>query len=232
MAYWNDVPIGVMVIEIAETSDDYKVRAEIDSLGLAKAISRFYSRTSTKGDIRAGKYIQNEYRTAFNLRKRLKNLLITYSKDGKVKSDIMTPPDNPKKRPPVNLEMKHNTLEPLTAILYARKYIKEGKEKFSLPLYDGRRRFDLNFTSKGIKNLSIAGNTANFISYEMIRDEIAGFTENEKARAITEDPVVRIYIANDNQFIPYYVEGTAIAGRAHAILQRTCATFSECSKVE
>src|SRR5688572_14530272 len=135
--YWEGVRVAGMA---AEFSDSF-MKVDISAYGLLRDITDFRSRTQTDYALGKNGARPFAFKTWFKRRKAEKTIHIMYDPDaGKTTQDVVLPPDNRLKRPAVSVEGKDSAVDPLTAALLARQYLRTalaaGKSEFSFRLYD------------------------------------------------------------------------------------------------
>jgi len=146
--YWSGIHVADLKAQVKEDGLD----AEIKSFGIVKKISKYESTFQTRFGYVEGEFIPYSYYTEFQQRNGGRKIDIKYNKDGIIADETVTPPDNRAKRPAVEDELKHDTFDPLTAFMVARKKLKEsllnGDNSFDLKMYDGRRLAQLDFKNR------------------------------------------------------------------------------------
>jgi hypothetical protein len=197
---------GIHVADLKATIKENEIISRIDSYGLAKKISKYWSDDTNSFIYKNGTFIPQNYYTKFNQRQGQRIVSIKYDDKGKVNFEQVTPPDNRNKRPAVKDSNKIGALDPLTAFLVARlktiEGLNSGNNAFSFNIYDGRRLFRLDFTIKGRETQNINRKNTNVISVQFRRTALEGFTNNELKRIKTEEPTFNLYLSDDDEFLP------------------------------
>lgn len=219
-----DIYVGLQ----SRPNGDVEARSMIRSSGIADIAGGYKSDTTTVAQTPGG-YGPVSYQTQFKLKGDWRTIKLAYSKTGDiVQPEYNEPPEKRWKRAEVPAAQKNGTFDPLTAALAAREKLKQlsadGKlaagNKFSLPLYDGRRRADLVFTMLGKTK---RGN----ISLSFAEIPIAGYTNNEIEGFSENQHVITIEVSSEN-FMPVRASGNTVLGMAEARLAKQCATLEEC----
>lgn len=227
VVYWSGFAIADFVTAfIPDTKGNVKSTAIITTSGLAKAITRYSSETNSVSSYNKGAYKPVSYKTRFNFRKRTRDIAITYNEDGSVKTYRNEPKENPGKRKPVDAKATTGAYDPLTAFLVARKKVidtyRGGAKKFSLPMYDGRRRSNIAF--------EVMGEEKGLVHVAFKEVPVAGFTDNErKEKKERGDTTIHVYLSKDN-FMPVRARGVSMVGEAYGVMVKKCATLEECQK--
>lgn len=176
-----------------------------------------------------------KFKSKTSLRDKTRNINLTYSENGKkLTKDSVIPPDNRKKRPAVSGKNKLATYDPLSALFEARRRVKEAfeedkfgksdKYKFTLPIYDGRRRTDINF------KLSRKANKDNLYILDVSRKAIEGYTAKELENVKKGEAVITLYLS-PMDYLPIKAEGKHPLGTATAEVEKDCLKgFYKCIK--
>jgi hypothetical protein len=227
--YWEGVRIAGMRAEISAAS----MRVDIDSYGIVKEISGYRSRTRTDFAERKGGRRPSAFHTVFRRKGKDKTIDLRYDPaTGAVVHDEVVPPDNRLKRPAVGQEGKDKAVDPLTAVLLARQtlrqYLKSGKRHFTFDLYDGRRLSWLGFEIAGRATVRVRGEDRKAVVLVFRRRALEGHTSRELERMKREEPVVTVYVSDDDALMPLLAEGKAPLGTAYIRYEGTCAAGEGC----
>jgi len=160
-----------------------------------------------------------------------------------VLSEKDNPPEDRNKRPIVAKNLKDNAYDPLSAALLAREKLRQmkgsgalekgqlekGGANFTIPMYDGRRRSNLEFTVYGRETLKLGGQKISVIHIGFIDNPVAGYTKNEIRDLPTQNPVINAYISDDDLLLPVKGNGEISIGFATGSLKNECTKFVGCS---
>ena len=231
-ANWGGIKVGEMRLYFNEKQSEYNYMALIDSTGLIRNLTKYWSVNVAKGKIAGNKFLPTIFDTKWQRKKQGEQRVIVNYNGEKV-TETATPEENRDKRPFVEVKDKKNTLDPVTAGFLARKKIREIMEakkqlpqSFSLPVFDSRRRFNVNVNIVGYENKKIDDNMQNVLHIKMDRTAIAGFSPKELDAMKKEEPVFDIYL--NDKFIPVWVIGKAQLGYATISLVNACFDASDC----
>lgn len=169
------------------------------------------------------------FQTKVVLKKKTREMEVRYDASGRdVVCDQVTPPDNRAKRPAVPANQKKETYDFLSIVFEARRlsmnafkenhFNERGMYSFTLPLYDGRRRSNINFTlhkkkKEGLYHLSLN------------QKPVAGYTNNEWAELKKGQRTVDIYI-DPKEFWPVSAVARSPIGSAKAHFVQNCKSRS------
>ncbi|MDB2415273.1 DUF3108 domain-containing protein [Rickettsiales bacterium] len=227
--YWGGFHIANLWTEIT----DGQIKAVIESYGLVKTLSKYESSTKSSYIKKDNRFLPAHFQTIFKQRHGSRSIDIKYNDSGNIKDEAVIPPDNRLKRPAVEDAKKKNAVDPLTAILVARQKIKNGlkngNDKFSINMYDGRRLSELDFTIYGKQQKTIKNRQYDVIKIDFKRLPIEGYTDNELKRFKSEEPVFTLYLEDNDLMLPIKAEADAPLGTAVLLMEKDCLTLSQCN---
>ena len=233
---WSGIHVADLIVEAEETPGRYRMRAVIDTFGIANVAGQFASDNAVRGTMNPQEVFPREYVTRFNMRKQSRTITIRYDAAGKLLGETAEPPENREKRPEVPLNLKESAIDPLTAVYMVRARVQEavikGQQHFTVPMFDGRRRSDLEFTVEGVKTMNVRGRPMPVVVVWFTRKAVAGYTANEIRDLAKKEPRITLYLSTDGRLIPIYAEGTALLGKAQGYLEQECATLTECRNLK
>ena len=216
--FWSGFKVGEMDLRVKEEGNKYDYLALIESKNILRYFTKYWSANHVRGEIKKDRLIPEEYTSTWNRKKDRQTINVKYGKDGSVKEVVKTPDDR-KKHPPVSDELKLGSLDPVTASMSSRRKIKEVVEsgiqlpvKFTTPVFDAKRRFDVEHVIKGYETVNVGGRDQNLLHVQFKRNPIAGFKPNKLKEMAKEDPVVDVYLNAD--FIPVWGFGKTEMGTA------------------
>lgn len=223
---WNGLTIGRMTITVDEDATNYTYGATLQSEGLLKTFTGYRSENTSKGTLvnkPEAKPLPKTYFTEWWRKKKNEHQQITVTYNNGKAAEVANPPEKRPKRPVVTSEYKDNTLDPVSAAIFGRKRIREIAEsgetlpkKVTMPVFDGRRRFDVELTVNGYKKMKYKGKEQQLLQITFFRTAVNGFTDKELARMKEQDPTIIFYLNSD--YIPVLGSGSAPFGSANFIL--------------
>jgi uncharacterized protein DUF3108 len=146
--------VHFLTFEVGIDQDDhaYRIASAFKTQGLLDMVVGFQLRAEAVGRIEAGRLKPMEYASASQFRSKPRNTRIVYGRDGSVTAEL-SPPDK-EKRTKVTPEMMVGTVDALTSTLIVGRAIEQGGGCNQLvPVFDGRRRYDLQYEDRGIQEL-------------------------------------------------------------------------------
>lgn len=106
--------------------------------------------------------------------------------------------DESEPRPEVPAELRAGTLDPLAALVAFGSRVAAGAPKFTLPVFDGRRRYDVVVEARGEKRTTMNRQAVSGLEAAIAITPLAGFKTRERERwegskfAILMDPSTQL----------------------------------------
>ena len=147
-AFWAGLPAARIRLEFGESGAHYRDGIAIRTLGLPRLVTRFRGAAAAEGRVGPGGLAEPErYDAIYALRKR-RNRRISMrfiAKDGAVVAERGA--GDTSRKPPLAEIYRRDAVDPLTAFERIREALRaalhQGRGGFTVPVYDGARRFDL-----------------------------------------------------------------------------------------
>ena len=215
---WNGFHVGSLIVGWHKHKDGVmEMRAVVRTYGLAKQVSRYKSdSTSLSKD-----GVPVEFYTNYSHSKSKREIRLNWDKF-KITKEYNQPPEKQGKRTLVSAKMKEGAYDPLSAFFAARVKVMAGKKKFAIPMYDGRRRSELQFEVAGKQS---DGN----LLVKMREIFLAGYTKREQEERAKRNITINIYV-DPKTYIPVGGMGQSPIGTAIGQLGANCKTIEECLK--
>jgi hypothetical protein len=146
----HGIPLLALDFLIAETDTDYTISGFIRTVGVAEWLADFAMRSESRGVIAADRLHPSVHESASRWRHGERGTHLDFAADGSVAAVVSGTPE-PGISPPTP-EQSSGTLDPLTATLAINHAIaRAGSCDLRVPIFDGRRRYDLIFTDEGLQ---------------------------------------------------------------------------------
>lgn len=141
---------GTWVVEIDGTH--YKAATSGVTTGLMHVITQGEGTSAVHGTIDAAQHTSSVYSATIVSRKKADKVRVVIDAGNVKEFDVDPPPEHPKERVPITEEQRHGVVDPLTASLIripvGDKKLSEDACRRTLPIFDGRMRYDLKLTFK------------------------------------------------------------------------------------
>ena len=147
-ASWAGLPAAQIDLALGGGGDHYRDEIDIRSVGLPRWFTNFTGDATGEGDLAAdGAAVPQRYDALYTLRRRHdKRIALRVVEQDGARVTIRAPEDSSTK-PPLDEVYRRNVLDPLSALAAIRHYLEthphEPGANFSVPVFDGARRFDV-----------------------------------------------------------------------------------------
>ncbi|WP_455183425.1 DUF3108 domain-containing protein [Azospirillum palustre] len=144
---------GVTALDVTATldvaGDRYRIAVSAVTGGTIGRLFSWRTDSESDGHVHGDDLRPDSHRQTSLLRGEPRNVTLTYGPQGDVSTSV-TPPADKDDREPVPPDLQRGTLDPLTAVLDLLFAVgaSEGCDR-SLPVFDGRRRYDMVFSEVG-----------------------------------------------------------------------------------
>ncbi|HEV2187872.1 MAG TPA: DUF3108 domain-containing protein [Stellaceae bacterium] len=142
-ATWSGLAAGRIRVVSHTTSDAYRIEIATSTEGLPWTLSHFRSTAVVEGKLAAGQRPEPvSYLSSYDLRKRRDRQLRMgfISRDGAVFAERL--PGDTSRKPVLAEQFRRNVIDPISSILAVLAAVHRGEPSFTVPVYDGARRFD------------------------------------------------------------------------------------------
>lgn len=218
---WGGFHVASVIAGFEKEGNTYHSQAVIRTYGLARSASRYSSESQAKTLVLEAGVKPMQFHTAFSMRKSSREIFLGWDDAVNIIRHKVTPPEKPGKRTPVSEAQKSNAFDPLSAYFAARAEVVKGSKKFTIPMFDGRRRSELQFEVLETRKEDGA------LHVTMREIFIAGFTGREQEERAHRNLTIHIYL-DPKTLIPISCVGDSIIGRADGELAAECDSFDEC----
>ena len=122
--------------------DGYRDEIAISSEALPHLVTRFRGTGVAEGKLLGGTARPQRFDADYDLRKRKdrKLRMLFVARDGAVFAERGA--TDTSRKPPLKDQFRRNVIDPLSVINAIRAAVKRGETAFTVPVYDGARRFD------------------------------------------------------------------------------------------
>jgi hypothetical protein len=141
-AQWAGLPAAHIKLTLHEGPDGYRNEIAIGSEGLPRLVTKFRGSAVAEGKNTASSPAPTRYDANYDLRKRKdRQLRMAFVARGGAIVAERGPGDSSRK-PELAEPFRRNVLDPLSVITAIRAALRRGESAFTVPVYDGSRRFD------------------------------------------------------------------------------------------
>jgi Protein of unknown function (DUF3108) len=174
--YARGFPILTLDFNLDESAATYAVAGVVSTQGALGLVSDFSLRTESRGAIAADTLRPSVHDSASHARRKDRRAHLDFRHDGSVVA-ALSPPEDPGHLLPTAAEVA-GTVDPLTAILAIGHAVAEtGSCRVKVPVYDGRRRYDLVLADDGVERPA-PGKATELRRCALDMVKLAGFTSD------------------------------------------------------
>ncbi len=233
VVYFSFVPALDVTTSIETSGDRYHVQARVEPQPWISWALPWIANSEAKGRMGADGVITPEsYRSEGTWGTRKREMAFTFAEDGALKLGP-EPPKPEEGREAVPEDLLKRVLDPVSAVMAMLDPARPGKPGCApvVPVYDGRRRFDIRAERQPDANLEAASYTAYsgsaVVCQLRFKSLAGGYRDGERSRFWQTDkpgeerPPIELWLAplpEGGQPVPVYVAGKSILGWVTAYL--------------
>jgi hypothetical protein len=141
-ASWAGVPAAEIRLTLHEDAGAYRDEMALGSEGLPHLVTHFRGTAVAEGKLGGSVPSPLRYDSNYDLRKRKDRILrMTFvARDGAVFAERGA--GDTSRKPELKEQFRRNVIDPLSVITLIRAAVRRGETQFTIPVYDGARRFD------------------------------------------------------------------------------------------
>jgi hypothetical protein len=233
---WAGLPAGEVHLRLAEGSGDFRTQIDIVTEGVPRLLTRFRARGISEGTVLAdGRAAPARYDAAYDLRSRKgKRISMRFvGSDGATVAE-RGPEDSSEKYllPPAMLT---DVVDPLAALTRMREALRTGLAghgQLSIPVFDGKRRFDVEERALTRETQRIGDRTVPVLHLSLVIRSLAGFKGDDGEP--NPDPKPRgmdLLFSDDGTFTPLRMEVTVAWLTMVVELAERCGASAPCKVV-
>lgn len=229
-ATWAGLPAGTIRLKLSQDQATYRDEIGIETEGLPRWFTRFHGVGSGEGRLSADGAAQPaRYDAIYDLRKR-RNSHISMrfvARDGGLVAD--RGPADTSRKPPLAETYRRDVVDPIAALATIRHRLlaatPHAGDRFTLPVYDGARRFDV-----AVRVVAAGGPDA-VVRLALTLQPIAGFkgeAGDDEDPDTAPRPVEATFTA-DGRLVPLSMRVSIWLLPLTVQFRHACASFAECS---
>ena len=167
------IKIGEINSYLLTKDNEYNLNFNLSSENLVDIITSISGNGTVSGIIDKKFLYPKNYQYNFTKKNKTKKTKILFNNLTVTTSETI-PNFDKKKLSPINDEMLIKTIDPITAIIYIGNYNLTNKCSIDYRVFDGKRRYNLNYTDIFIKN--------GYLICRLVQNKIGGFKVDDKNR--------------------------------------------------
>jgi hypothetical protein len=228
-AYWAGLPAAQIRLTLRNGGPQYRDQIEISTEGLPYLFTRFRATATAEGRLAANRPAEPlHYLAAYDLRKRRDrrvSMQFVRRSDGTIAERGS---DDTSRKPPLAETLRNNAVDPLSALERIREALRAATPggRFTVPVYDGARRFDIVG-----RMLPRSNAPAGVLRAELALRPIAGFKGETSEDGDPDDAPrkVELTVTDDAKMVPLSITVPVFFMPLVVQFQRLCAASDPCS---
>jgi len=225
-AVWAGLPAARIRLTLHNRPDGYSTEIAISSEGLPHTLTKFRGTAVADGRLVSGQApAPARFDASYDLRKRKDRLLrmAFIGRSGAVVAE--RGPDDTSRKAPLAEEFRKNVVDPLSAFAAIQAALRRGATSFTIPVYDGARRFDT------IVRVLPRDPSEPGIHLALTLKPIAGFKGETSDEGDPEDAprLVSLTLSDDARLMPLAMSVPIWYLPLDVSLVRTCTATTDCA---
>jgi hypothetical protein len=206
-ATWGGGRAAEIRLLLDENGATFRNQLDIETVGLARFLSGFRARAVSAGDVQ-GEIAPRAFDAIYDSRrKRDKRIDVQFVDlaDGSLAEEG---PNHNSTEPGLPAEFRRDVIDPLSCVTVIRRLVRDRSidlaKGFTLAVYDGKRRFDVEGTVLSTETIAWRDERVPTISLRLLLKPVAGF-DGEDEEGYKPDANVRevlVGLTNDGRAIP------------------------------
>lgn len=214
---WAGLPAATVTLGIEQEATRYSASAEVTTAGVVRALTRFSAAAQSQGPapVALSPVHGAGYAARYKLRGKERRTRFVQAREGGATLALRQDGDT-SKRAELDQAHRRDAFDPIAALVVLRARLADGGlaqgERFSIPIYDGRRRFDVEGVVPPVTRIAWRGETVAVRVLDLVLRPRAGFSGAELDGEDDPEDVARparLTIGADAHALPYAFEATA-----------------------
>lgn len=229
-AWWGGLHAADIYFASRRDGGDYGGELDIRSRGALEALSGLHMEASGRGRVTSSGLAPQHYDQHTESRRLERVVQVDLGAGGTAHivrdQDIRRdePDDDPP--PPVPADLLKDVLDPVTAILTLGRRGVAGEKNYVVPVYDGRRRYDLAVGVTGPGRHDIDGRGYDTLDLKVVVKPRGGFTD--KQLGVWRDALFTVYAAPSDG-LPLKIDTDSFVAGLVISIQATCPPAGNCA---
>lgn len=228
-ATWAGLPAAELRLSLSEAGERYRAQIAIETRALPRLVTKFRGGAVAEGRLaRDGAALPSSYDALYDLRKRHDSRISMRFRPAEHGVIAERTPNDSSRKPPLAETYRRDVTDPLSALAAIRQHLlvrrPEPGSRFSVPVYDGARRFDV-----AVDVVSIGG-AEDVVRIRMTLMPIAGFKGGEEGSDPDDAPrPIDATFSHDARLVPLTMRVSVAYLPLTVRFDHFCADFASCS---
>jgi hypothetical protein len=210
-ATWAGLPAAEIHLQLDEGKTDFRSQIDIRTEGMPRWLTRFRARGISEGTVAAdGLAAPRRYDAYYDLRSRKDKRISMHFLADRTSFVAERGAEDSTQKPQIDVAHRIGVVDPLTALSRMREAIRTGlaqRGHFTIPVYDGKRRFDVEQRRLSTETVKIGGVPQRVIHLQLDLLPVAGFKDNDPEEAPDGGPrAMDVLFSDDGNVVPLRME--------------------------
>lgn len=198
--------VGRIDVEAEIAGNRYSARAHVEAAGLAALFTDFDIDSDVEGRLSPGGPRPDRYGHVERTGRKRRTVEVGFA-GGIARSDA-EPPFSSLGQPPASEADRTGTIDPMTAVLFLSQSLAAGRGEpcsGSLPVFDGKQRYNLNLTAVGTEAIRTPGWSGEALVCDAYYEPISGYDPEDWPEPGETRHPLRLWVAsfdNGAAYIP------------------------------
>jgi hypothetical protein len=207
-ATWAGLPAAEIHLRLDEGNSDFRSQIDIRTEGVPRWFTRFKAHGISEGAVAAdGLAAPRRYDAYYDLRSRKdKRISMHFLPDGIAERGA----EDSTEKPQIAIVNRTGVVDPLTALNRMREAIRTGaaqRGNVVIPVYDGKRRFDVAERGLTHETVTVAGVAQRVFHLRLVLLAVAGFKDNDPEGTPDSGPrAMDVLFSDDGNIVPLRME--------------------------
>lgn len=207
-----------VTLALDRQDDRYHIVTELRTNGFADIMLRLVQYSEVAGDITDGIWRPRSFVSRSDGRFGHRTVVMSYM-DGHPVISELDPPQEQDDRDTVSEAEMRATVDPMTAVTAAIAGNADSPCQGTMPIFDGRRRYNLKFDVHAEEDLpleEIGGFSGRALRCDIIFEPVAGFARQQEAETRAARPPAKLWLARlgtDRRWLPVKLITESTFGR-------------------
>jgi hypothetical protein len=151
---WSLIPLLEIESRSRVAPSDYAMDVEMETVGIVDLLFSWRANQATRGAMTSAQVSPRSFKSASEFRGRRQDIDLGYGPQGLDRERIEGSTVDPSEREEVPAELRRDTVDPLSAVVQvSRRLVAGGSCAGTARIFDGVRRYDLNYEDLGEREL-------------------------------------------------------------------------------
>jgi hypothetical protein len=184
LAYWSGLDAAEIVFLAEQQDGRYHGHLSIHTHGLTNWMTGLVIESDSWGTVSPSGFVPDSFSQTVNAKDRTRRIDMRFVGQGELAEKVLDEerrddssliPSEPDDDPPVPEQLRQRVLDPVTALFEIGRRGMAGETVFVLPVFDGRRRYDLQVSAVGPGRHDISGKSYDTLDLRAVMKPLFGF---------------------------------------------------------